>query len=140
MLDGESRVTDKAKRLEDFVAWNGNHIKGDEKGEAQVYLDRLFQGFGHAGFPEVGATCEERVKKGETGSTSFADLVWKPSVVIEMTKRGVDLKKHYRQAFEYWTYMVPNRPRYAVLWRTSASKVHQLSLQTDDVALLDQIA
>ncbi len=131
MLNGESRVTDKAKRLEDFVAWVGNHIKGDEKGEAQVYLDRLFQGFGHAGFREVGATCEERVKKGETGSTSFADLVWKPRVVIEMKKRGADLKKHYRQAFEYWTYLVPNRPRYAVLCNFDEFWVYDFETQMD---------
>jgi len=37
------------------------------------------------------------------GGTSFADLVWKPVVLIEMKKRGENLQKHYRQAFDYWT-------------------------------------
>src|ERR1039457_6729060 len=34
--------------------------------------------------------------------TSFADLVWKPVVLIEMKRRGEDLTRHYRQAFDYW--------------------------------------
>jgi hypothetical protein len=28
---------------------------------------------------------------------------WKPVVLIEMKKRGEDLTRHYRQAFDYWT-------------------------------------
>ena len=27
----------------------------------------------------------------------------------------MDLQKDYREAFDYWTRLVPNRPRYAVL-------------------------
>ena len=42
--------TERAKRLAEFVAWVGANIKGDEKGEAQVFLDRLFGGFGHEGY------------------------------------------------------------------------------------------
>ncbi len=33
--------TERAKRLADFVSWVGANIKGDEKGEAQVFLDRF---------------------------------------------------------------------------------------------------
>jgi hypothetical protein len=29
--------TERAKRLADFVSWVGVNIRGDEKGEAQVY-------------------------------------------------------------------------------------------------------
>jgi 16S rRNA C1402 N4-methylase RsmH len=36
--------TERAKRLANFVSWVGANIKGDEKGEAQVFLDRFFQG------------------------------------------------------------------------------------------------
>ncbi len=39
--------TERAKRLANFVSWVGANIKGDEKGEAQVFLDRFFQAFGH---------------------------------------------------------------------------------------------
>jgi hypothetical protein len=103
--------TDRAKRLADFVSWVGVNIRGDEKGETQVYLDRFFQGFGHAGVREAGATLEDRIKKADGKGTSFADLVWKPVVLIEMKKRGEDLTRHYRQAFDYWTRLVPGRPR-----------------------------
>ena len=124
-------MSDKTKKLEEFVAWVDGHIKGDEKGEAQIYLNYLFQAFGHKGLLEAGAKCEERVKKNDTGGTSFADLVWKPRVVVEMKKRGADLKRHYRQAFEYWTYLVPNRPRYAVLCNFDEFWVYDFETQMD---------
>jgi hypothetical protein len=124
-------MSDKTKKLDEFVSWVGEHIKGDEKGEAQIYLNYLFQAFGHKGLLEAGATCEERVKKNDTGGTSFADLVWKPRVLVEMKKRGVDLHKHYRQAFEYWTYLVPNRPRYAVLCNFDEFWVYDFETQMD---------
>jgi len=102
-------ATDLAAQLAAFVAWCREHIRGDEKGEAQLFLDHLFRAFGHAGLREAGAVCEDRVKK-DGGGTAFADLVWKPVVLVEMKKRGVDLSKHYRQAFDYWTRLVPGLP------------------------------
>lgn len=116
--------------LAEFVAWCGKHITGDEKGEAQVFLDHLFRGFGHAGIKEAGATCEMRIKK-DGGGTSFADLVWKPVVLIEMKKRGEDLAKHYRQAFDYWTRLVPGRPRYTVLCNFDEFWVFDFETQMD---------
>ena len=104
--------TERAKRLAEFVSWVGANIRGDEKGEAQVYLDRFFQAFGHAGVREAGATLEDRIKKTDGKGTAFADLVWKPVVLIEMKKRGEDLTRHYRQAFDYWIRLVPGRPRH----------------------------
>jgi len=121
---------EKTTQLQAFTAWVAEHLKGDEKGEAQIFLDRLFKGFGHAGWAEAGATCEERIKK-DTGGTSFADLVWKPRVVIEMKRRGTDLSKHYSQAFNYWTYLVPNRPRYAVLCNFDEFWVYDFESQMD---------
>ena len=123
-------LTDKSTRLTEFTTWVTAHIKGDEKGEAQIYLDRLFKGFGHGGWKEANATCEERVKN-DTGGTSFADLVWKPIVVIEMKKRGADLSKHYSQAFTYWSRLVPNRPRFAVLCNFDEFWVYDFNTQMD---------
>jgi hypothetical protein len=34
-----------AEKLAAFVAWMEQHLTGDEKGEAQLYLERLFQAF-----------------------------------------------------------------------------------------------
>ena len=33
--------------IEDFVQYCQQHIRGDGKGEAQIFLDRLFTAFGH---------------------------------------------------------------------------------------------
>ena len=79
--------------IQDFVAYAGT-LDGDEKSEAQVFLDRLFIAFGHKGHKEVGAKLEERVRKAN-GKTSFADLRWKDRCLIEMKKRGENLRKHY---------------------------------------------
>ncbi|MDX1944109.1 MAG: type IIL restriction-modification enzyme MmeI [Pirellulaceae bacterium] len=106
---------DRQERLAEFVAWVRAHLRGDEKGEAQIFLDRLFQAFELKGVKEAGATLEMRVKKRDEGGTAFADLVYKPIVLIEMKKRGADLRKHYRQAFDYWVNLAPNRPQYVVL-------------------------
>ncbi|MCE2913570.1 MAG: DNA methyltransferase [Pseudomonadota bacterium] len=133
--------TEKTAKLQAFKDWTAKHIKGDEKGEAQVFLDRLFQAFGWPGLKEAGANCELRVKN-TTGGTSFADLVWKPVVVIEMKKRGADLSKHYSQAFTYWTRLVPNRPRFAVLSNFDEFWVYDFETQLDtpvDIVKLEDL-
>jgi hypothetical protein len=117
--------------LATFTAWCAQHIKGDEKGESQIFLDRLFQAFGHKGIKEAGAELEMRVKKSEEGGTAFADLVWKPIVLIEMKKRGADLARHYRQAFDYWIRLVPGRPRYVVLCNFDEFWVYDFENQLD---------
>ena len=123
-------TAEKAAKLAAFADWADTHIKGDEKGEAQLFLDRLFQSFGWDGLKEAGATLEQRVKNA-AGGTFFPDLVWKPVVVIEMKKRGTDLAKHYSQAFTYWTRLVPNRPRYAVLCNFDEFWVYDFETQLD---------
>ncbi|MEM9348337.1 MAG: DNA methyltransferase [Planctomycetota bacterium] len=130
----------RIQRLKDFVAWSTAHITGDEKGEAQVFLDHLFRAFGHDGVLDVGAHYEERIKKTQ-GGTAFADCVWKPHVLIEMKKRGVDLATAYQQAFDYWTRLVPNRPHYVVLCNFDEFWVydfdHQIDTPVDKVPLAD---
>jgi hypothetical protein len=122
---------DRSSRLAEFTGWVAQHVRGDEKGEAQVFLDRLFRAFGHAGVSEAGAKLEERVSKAEGKGKSFADLVWKPVVLVEMKKRGEDLAKHYRQAFDYWTRLVPGRPRYVVLSNFDEFWVYDFETQMD---------
>ena len=72
---------------------SAQHITGDEKGQAQIFLDRLFQAFGQPGCLDVGGQTEFRIRKAneDGGGTAFADYVWKPVVLIEMKKRGADL-------------------------------------------------
>jgi len=124
--------------LQDFVKFQAT-LKGDEKSESQPFLEHFFQAFHHKGVIEAGAVYEYRVKKGSAkGNTGFADLVWKRpetngkgGVLIEMKKRGEDLNKHYSQAFQYWTYLVPDRPRYVILCNFDEFWIYDFNLQVD---------
>jgi hypothetical protein len=58
---------DRKEALSEFVAWVRDHLTGDEKGEAQIFLDRLFLAFDLKGVKEAGATLEFRVKKHDEG-------------------------------------------------------------------------
>lgn len=118
--------------LSKFVQFCNQYITGQERKEAQTFLDRFFRAFGHEGALEAGAKYEEAIKKGsKTGKTGFADLVWKPRVLIEMKKRGEDLNKHYSQAFDYWTRLVPNRPKYVILCNFDQFWIFDFDIQID---------
>ena len=118
-------------RLSEFVRF-AQTLKGDEKSEAQSFLDRFFRALGHAGVIEAGATFEFRVAKKPgspqlelikgngaaarpKGGKKFADLLWPDRVLIEMKSRGENLEKHYDQTFDYWTHIVPQRPPFVIL-------------------------
>ncbi|RMD72654.1 MAG: class I SAM-dependent DNA methyltransferase, partial [Cyanobacteria bacterium J149] len=126
-------TTNSQQNLEKFITFCQQHIKGQERKEAQIFLDRFFQGFGYDGALEAGAKYEEAIKKGsKKKNTGFADLVWKPKLLIEMKKRGEDLSKHYAQAFEYWSRLVPNRPRYVILCNFDEFWIFDFNLQLDE--------
>jgi hypothetical protein len=119
--------------IQQFVDYAKKHIKGDEKGEAQIFLDHLFVALGYAeGLKGAGADCEFRIKNKEKRSTSFADLVWKPRVLIEMKKRGENLSKHYQQAFSYWQKLVPNRPQFVILCNFDEFWIYDFDFDIDD--------
>jgi len=99
-------------RLEQFVAF-AQTLRGDEKSEAQTFLTRLFQAFGHAGAVEAGATFEHRIRIDRT--TTFADLLWPGRVLIEMKSRGVNLDRVVPQAKAYWDNAYKDRTEYVVL-------------------------
>lgn len=121
---------DLQRRLPEFVDYRRTHLRGDEKGEAQVFLERLFQAFGHAGLREAGATLEDRLSASGR-HTRFVDLMWKPRCLIEMKKAGTDLTTVYRQAFDYWVAAVPDRPRYVVLCNFDELWVYDFDQQLD---------
>ncbi len=117
--------------LQKFVRYCQQHLKGDEKGESQNFLDRFFQAFGHEGVQEAGATLEQRVKKGsKKGNTGFADLAWKPHLLIEMKKRGEDLSKHYAQAVTYW--MQLQCPSYVMLCNFDEFWIYDFRKQSEE--------
>lgn len=47
--------------LRDFARFTAG-LKGDEKGEAQTFVDRLMRLFGHEDAVEAGGTFEHRIK------------------------------------------------------------------------------
>lgn len=122
--------TEIGQRLRAFVSWAAR-LKGDEKGEAQIFCEHLFQAFGHAGLVEAGAELEHR-SKGRSGTTRFLDLVWKPRLLLEMKKRGEKLNLHFQQAFDYWIHAVPNRPRYVVLCNFDEFWIYDFDKQIDE--------
>ena len=134
-------MTEENHQIQSFIEYFST-LSGDEKGEAQVFCDRLFKAFGHEGYKEAGESLEFRVKtKGKT--TKFPDLVWKPKLLLEMKKRGSDLTKHYEQAFEYWLELVPDRPKYMVLCNFDEFWIYDLNQQlrepVDKVRTIDLI-
>lgn len=93
------------QRLTEFVAYWRQNIRGDEKGEAQIFLDRLFTALGYAeGIKGVAGESEKRIKfrLNDKHPTRFADLAVPDRAVIEMKKRGADLNEHYQQVLSYW--------------------------------------
>ncbi|MDX2139671.1 MAG: DNA methyltransferase [Chloroflexota bacterium] len=93
------------QQLGAFVGYWRQHVRGDEKGEAQIFLDRLMQAFGYPdGIKGADGESEKRVKftLHEKHPTRFADLALKGRALIEMKKRGEDLSKHYAQVLAYW--------------------------------------
>ena len=120
------------ERLDNFVRYRKEHLRGDEKGEAAIFLENLFRALGHEGVRQAGATLEKRIKKRDHGGTAYADLEWKPRVLVEMKKAGRDLSKDYRQAFEYWIDLVPDRPAYVVLCNFDEFWIYDLNRQLDE--------
>ena len=133
-----SETRDHIKAFVDYA----KTLDGYEKGEAQVFCDRLFKAFGHAGYKEAGATLEFKVKRQGRG-TAFADLLWRPRLLLEMKSRGEKLQKHYQQAFDYWLAAVPDRPRYVLLCNFDEFWIYDFNIQlhepVDQVALGDLI-
>jgi hypothetical protein len=123
-------LTAQAERLQRFVDY-AQKLKGDEKGEAQVFCDRLFQAFGHEGYKEAGATLEDRQhRRGK--NVKFIDLLWKPRLILEMKSRTEDLRDHYQQAFEYWLHCVPHRPTYVVLCNFDEFWIYEFDEQMEE--------
>ncbi len=125
-------------RLAEFVAF-ARGLKGDEKSEAQTFLTRLFQAFGHAGAVEAGATFEHRIRI--ENSTKFSDLLWPGRVLIEMKSRGVNLDRVVPQAKAYWDNAYRDRTEYVVLCNFDEFVVYNWNLQREplDTVELEQL-
>ena len=129
-------MADRVDNLVDFVAFVTANIKGSEKSEAQTFLDRFFQAFGHGGVISAGARFEDALssssKKGKMG---FADLVWDGRILIEMKSRGVDLRDRqiWEQAGRYYLRLKKeNRPRYVMFCNFDEFHIYDFDNQSDE--------
>jgi len=127
-------VLSRESQLQDFIKWWQQYGKGDEKGEAQIFLDHFFTALGYPdGLMGAEGDPEKRIKftVADKVTTKFADLVIPGRVLIEMKKRGEDLSKHHQQAFGYWSYLTPH-PRYMVLCNFDEFWVYDMERQVND--------
>src|SRR5947207_8755027 len=139
---------DLRNTLSEFVSF-AQTLKGDEKSEAQSFLDQFFRALGHKSAIEAGATFEFRVAKKpgspqleliqgngasprSKGGKKFADLLWPDRVLIEMKSRGENLEKHYDQTFDYWTHIVPKRPPFVILCNFDEFWIYDFNTQLFD--------
>ena len=128
----------------EFIAFT-QKLKGDEKQEAQTFLNHFFQVFGYDDVSSAGGIFEARIKSSKS-STKFADCLFAPQghsgVLIEMKGRKEKyLDKHFDQVKNYWLDMKPQevigpgaqKPRYAILCNFDEFIIY------DELSLVDRI-
>ena len=136
------------QNIEEFVSYVRGNLSGDEKGQAQLFCDRLFRAFGHKGILEADGNLEVRVKETETEKTKFIDCLWSPAgkdgVLIEMKRKDIkNLESHFPQARDYWMNLVPSRdigagcrkPRYIVLCNFDKFVIYDELNKVDEVTI-----
>jgi len=121
------------EKLTEFIDYVSK-LKGYEKGEAQLFLDRLFIAFGQKGIIEAEAELELQIKVDER--TKFCDLLWPGKVLIEMKTRGEKLDKHFSQAKIYWDNTYSKRPKYVILCNFDEFWIYDWNLQRDPLDMV----
>ena len=134
--------------IEEFVLYVKDNLTGDEKGQAQLFCDRLFRAFGHKGIMEADGNLEVRVKEAETEKTKFIDCLWSPKgkdgVLIEMKRKNIkNLESHFPQARDYWINLVASRdigpgcrkPRYIVVCNFDKFIIYDEFNKVDEVTI-----
>ena len=137
--------------IEEFVSYVKANLTGDEKGQAQLFCDRLFRAYGHKGIFEADGGLEVRVKEADSKATKFIDCLWSPQnkdgVLIEMKRKDVkNLESHFPQARDYWIGLLPSRdigpgcrkPRYIVLCNFDKFIIYDEFNKVDEV-MLDEL-
>ena len=126
-------ISDIEDELKVFVTYVKNNMKGYEKGEAQLFLERLFQTFGNEGILEAGASLESQIKIDTT--TKFCDLLWPKNVLIEMkSSKEKNLAVHFTQAKNYWNELYDDQPEYVILCNFDEFWVYNWRHQRDPVS------
>ncbi|BAU13564.1 DNA modification methyltransferase related protein [Leptolyngbya sp. NIES-3755] len=129
-------------KLHEFVSFSKTHLKGNERKEAQSFLNAFFQAFGYENAIAAGAEFEQGVAKGSAkGNKGAADLVWSHRLLVEMKSRGENLANHYSQLERYWMRLTP-KPQYSILCNFDEFWIYDFHNQVDtpvDVIKLDEL-
>ena len=133
--------------LQEFIEYV-KQLKGDEKGEAQLFCDRFFRAFGYGGIIEANGALEARIKFNSSGHTKFADCLWSPpdtdGILMEMKKRGKKiLKPIFRKYRDYWIEMNPEtvmgpgaqKPKYILLCNFDRFLIYQQLSLVDEIPI-----
>lgn len=114
-----------------FSQWVAG-CSGDEKQEAQTFVQKLLTAWGWEDASEAGVSFEHRIPKGGAGGgMGFADALIPGRVLIEMKQRGEKLTRHFSQLQRYWFNLAP-KPTYAVLCNFDEFWVYDFNLQVDE--------
>jgi SAM-dependent methyltransferase len=116
--------------LHAFAQWVAG-CSGNEKQEAQTFVQKLLTAWGWEDASEAGVSFEHKIPKGGAGGgVGFADALIPGKVLIEMKQRGEVLGQHFPQLQRYWFNLAP-KPIYAVLCNFDEFWVYDFNIQTD---------
>jgi hypothetical protein len=117
--------------LHAFAQWVAG-CSGNEKQEAQTFVQKLLTAWGWADATEAGVSFEHKIPKGGAGGgMGYADALIPGKVLIEMKQRGEALGQHFPQLQRYWFNLAP-KPTYAILCNFDAFWVYDFNLQVDE--------
>lgn len=117
--------------LHAFAQWVAG-CSGNEKQEAQTFVQKLLTAWGWADATEAGVSFEHRIPKGGPGGgVGFADALIPGKVLIEMKQRSEPLARHFPQLQRYWFNLAP-KPTYAILCNFDEFWVYDFNQQVDE--------
>jgi hypothetical protein len=117
--------------LHAFAQWVAGCI-GNEKQEAQTFVQKLLSAWGWADATEAGVSFEHKIPKGGAGGgMGYADALIPGRVLIEMKQRGEALGQHFPQLQRYWFNLAP-KPTYAILCNFDEFWIYDFNLQVDE--------
>jgi hypothetical protein len=117
--------------LHAFAQWVAG-CSGNEKQEAQTFVQKLLTAWGWEDATEAGVSFEHKIPKGGAGGgMGYADALIPGKVLIEMKQRGEGLGQHFPQLQRYWFNLAP-KPTYAILCNFDEFWVYDFNIQTDE--------
>ncbi len=117
--------------LHAFAQWVAG-CGGNEKQEAQTFVQKLLTAWGWEDATEAGVSFEHKIPKGGAGGgMGYADALIPGKVLIEMKQRGEALGSHFPQLQRYWFNLAP-KPTYAILCNFDQFWVYDFNIQVDE--------